>query len=259
MGKERSITLIGAGNLATQLAITLNGAGYRVEQVFSKSKNSAEALAKKVKASAITDLKKINQNSAIYIIAVKDDAIEKVAKTLKLKSGILVHTSGTISMNALKKSAKNIGVFYPLQTFSKEKKANFSGIPICIEANNKESASDLEYFAKSISKKVVKVNSEQRAKIHLAAVFACNFSNQMYAIAEDILKKEKLSLDILKPLIEETAGKIRDLSPAEAQTGPALRGDKRTMEAQLKMLGKNKDLKSIYKLISDRIQKKTKK
>lgn len=256
MGAQRTITLIGAGNVATQLGLALKEAGYRIEQVFGPNKKSAEILAKKLKSIAITDLKKLNDNSAIYIISVKDDAIEKVAKQLKLKKGILVHTSGTVPLSVLKKSAKNIGVFYPLQTISKDKKVDFKEIPICLEANNKNTAEDLKYFAKSISKKVLNVSSSQRQSIHLAAVFACNFSNHMYAIAENLLAKEKLSLDILRPLILETAKKIGTLSPGEAQTGPALRGDKETMNAHLKMLKKDKKLKNIYKLISDRIAKK---
>jgi predicted short-subunit dehydrogenase-like oxidoreductase (DUF2520 family) len=247
------ITLIGSGNVATHLGIALHAAGYQIVQVYSPTKKSASALAKKVNAEAITDLKKINSGSTIYIIAVKDDVIEKVAKQLHLKDKIVVHTSGTASMDLLKKSAKNFGVFYPLQTFSKNKPLDLSSVPVCIEANNKSTATTLEYFAKSISRNVQKINSDQRRIIHLAAVFACNFSNHMYAIAENILKKEKLSLDILKPLIIETANKIKNGSPAEMQTGPAIRGDKKTMNAQIKLLGKDKKLKEIYQLISKNI------
>jgi predicted short-subunit dehydrogenase-like oxidoreductase (DUF2520 family) len=247
---ETKIILIGAGNVATQLGIALSDAGYHISQVYSPTKKSSALLAKKLKATAITDLKKIERDAAVYIIAVKDDAIADVAKKLHLKDRIVVHTSGSVSIDVLKNVSKNYGVFYPLLTFTKEKKVDFKTVPFCIEGSNKATSTTLQYFAKSISSNVQLISSEQRKVIHLAAVFACNFSNHMYAIAEGILKKNKLSLDILKPLIEETAMKIRDQSPAKVQTGPAVRGDKKTMEKQLKMLSGSKKLKEIYKLIS---------
>lgn len=253
MKQDTAIILIGAGNVASQLGTALSDAGYKISQVYSKTRSSASSLSKKLNATAITDLKKLDLNASVYIIAVKDDAIKEVAKQLKLKDQIVVHTSGSVSMDVLKKSSKNCGVFYPLQTFTKNKKIDFKNVPICIEGNNKSTSTTLQYFAKSISPNVQLVNSEQRKVIHLAAVFACNFSNHMYAIADTILKKNKLSLDILKPLIEETALKIRNTSPALAQTGPAVRDDKKVMKEHLKMLDKNKKLKNIYKLISDHI------
>jgi len=252
---ETKIVLIGAGNVATQLGIALTDAGYRVSQVYSRTKRSASLLAKKIKAAAITDLAKIDETAAVYIIAVKDDAIAEVAKKLRLEHGIVAHTSGSVSMDVLKKASKNYGVFYPLLTFTKDKKVDFKTVPICLEGSNKATSTTLQYFAKSISSNVQTINSDQRKMIHLAAVFACNFSNHMYAIADEILKKNKLSLDILKPLIEETALKIRDKSPAKVQTGPAVRGDKKTMEGHLKMLSGDKKLKEIYKLVSATISK----
>jgi len=247
------ISIIGAGNLATQLGLALHNEGYLISQVYSRSQKNASLLSKKLKAEAISDIKKLSSDSTIYIIAVKDDAIESVAKQLKLKDKIVIHTSGSVSMEVLQKSSKNYGAFYPLQTFSKEKQSNFKTIPICIEANNNNTSTTLQYFAKSISSNVKRVNSEQRKKIHLAAVFACNFSNHMYAIAEQLLAKDKLSLDLLKPLIEETANKIKENKPSKVQTGPAIRKDKNTMDAHLKMLSKEKDLKKMYELISKSI------
>jgi predicted short-subunit dehydrogenase-like oxidoreductase (DUF2520 family) len=248
------ITLIGAGNVATQLGLALSEAGYPVLQVYSRTKASATTLSKKLKAAAITDLKELDPNASIYIIAVKDDAIAEVAKKLKLKDKIVVHTSGSVSMDVLKSVSKNHGVFYPLQTFTKEKKVNFREVPVCIEGSNKATSTTLQYFAKSISANVQKADSEQRKVIHLAAVFACNFSNHMYAIAEDILKKNKLSLDLLKPLIEETAMKIKDHSPKDVQTGPAVRGDEKTIKKHLKLLKNENKFKQIYELLSKNIQ-----
>ncbi len=230
--------------------------GYFISQVYSRKQKNADALSKKIKAEAISDLKKLSTDSSIYIIAIKDDAITSIAKQLKLKDKIIVHTSGTSSIDVLKKCSKNIGVFYPLQTFSKDRKANFKTIPICIEANNTATSSTLLYFAKSISANVQKINSEERKKIHLAAVFACNFSNHMYAISEKLLAKDNLSLDLLKPLIEETANKIKNNKASTVQTGPAIRNDKKTMSAHLKLLSNEKDMQKIYELISKSIAKK---
>ena len=251
-----TISIIGAGNLATQLGNALHKEGYLISQVYSRTQKNAAVLSKKLNAKPISNLKKLSTDASIYIIAVKDDAVEAVAKQLKLKDKIVVHTSGSVSINVLKNCSKNYGVFYPLQTFSKNKTANFKTIPVCIEASNNSTSTTLQYFAKSISGNVQKINSEQRKKIHLAAVFACNFSNHMYAIAETLLKKDKLSLDLLKPLIEETANKIKDNKPNTVQTGPAIRKDKKTMDGHLKLLSKEKDLQKIYTLISDSIAKK---
>jgi predicted short-subunit dehydrogenase-like oxidoreductase (DUF2520 family) len=250
MQTETKIILIGAGNVATQLGIALSDAGYNISQVYSHTKKSAAALSRQLNAEAINDLKKMDKNATIYIIAVKDDAIAAVAKELRVKDKIVVHTSGSVPMNVLKSVSENYGVFYPLQTFTKDKKTDFRSVPICIEGCNRATSTTLQYFAKSISSNVQLINSDQRRVIHLAAVFACNFSNHMYAIAEEILKKNKLSLDLLQPLIEETAMKIRKNSPAEAQTGPAVRGDKKTMDGHLKLLGNDKKRKELYQLIS---------
>ena len=156
-----------------------------------------------------TNLDEIIDSADIYILAVKDDAIAAIVKKINISNALLVHTSGTTNLDVLKKSTKNFGVFYPLQTFSKSKTIDFLQVPICIEASNKQAENMLMQLAKSISNNVYKVNSIKRKKIHLAAVFACNFTNHLYAIAEGILKKEKLPFQLLIPLIEETANKIK--------------------------------------------------
>ncbi len=250
--KNYKIVFIGAGNVATHLGLALKKTGQNILQVVSQKNTSANTLAKILNCDFTSDLNKINTHADIYIIAVKDDAIVEVAKQLHLKDKIVVHTSGSISMENVRASSKNYGVFYPLQTFSKGKKVNFLKIPICLEANNSSTFKVLETLAKSISNDVQKTNSEQRKNIHIAAVFACNFSNHMYTIAEEILKSNKLSIDILKPLIEETAKKIKKNSPAEMQTGPAIRGDKKIMKAHSKLIT-NKKQKQIYQLISSSI------
>jgi predicted short-subunit dehydrogenase-like oxidoreductase (DUF2520 family) len=251
----QKIILIGAGNVATQLGIALYKAGHSILQVYSPSNKSATALAVKIKAQPITDLKKLTTTASIYIIAIKDDAIATIAKQLKFKDQLLVHTSGTVEMAVLKNSSKNYGVFYPLQTFSKSKPVDFTSIPICIEANSKSTTDTLKRFAKSISGNVQEINSSQRKILHVGAVFACNFSNHMYAIAASLLSKHQLSFDLLKPLIIETADKIKQNDPHLMQTGPAIRNDKKTMAAHLKLLAADKELKIIYKLMSNHIKK----
>jgi predicted short-subunit dehydrogenase-like oxidoreductase (DUF2520 family) len=247
-----NIVFIGAGNVATQLGLALKTAGHSILQVYSKHLPSALQLAEKLKCASTTSLDKILPNADIYIISVKDDAIANVAAHLKLNNKMVVHTSGSISMNSLEDCSKNYGVFYPLQTFSKSKKADFKNVPICLEAANKYTFNTIEILAKSISNNIHKISSEQRIKIHIAAVFACNFSNHFYAIANDILKSNHLSLDLLKPLIAETAEKIKNNSPKEMQTGPAIRGDKKTMNKHLKIIT-NKTHQQLYKLISKSI------
>lgn len=250
----QKITLIGAGNVATQLGTTLQKAGFEILQVYSRSDKAARTLAKKINAQPITDLKKLLPVASIYIIAVKDDAIAELAKQLHVNNQVVVHTSGSIEMSVLKGTSQNYGVFYPLQTFSKSKAVDFSNIPICIEASNKKTAKTLKRFAKSISKSVQEINSAQRKTLHVAAVFACNFTNHMYAIADSLLTKSNISFDLLKPLIMETADKIKHQAPVLMQTGPAIRNDKKTMDAHLKLLSTDKQLRAIYKLISDHIK-----
>lgn len=253
-----NIVFIGSGNVATHLALAFKKAGHTIIQVYSQHLENADVLAKLVKAKSIDSLELIDKTADIYIVAIKDDAIETVVKQLQLGNKIVAHTSGSIDMTALKNTSKNYGVFYPLQTFSKNKKVDFKTVPICLEASNTDTFSVLSNLAQ-ISANVQSINSKQRKSIHLAAVFACNFSNHMYAIAASILQSNKVSLDILKPLIEETAQKIKTTAPVLAQTGPAIRNDKKIMNNHLDMLNNNSDYQKIYELLSKSIQKQSKK
>lgn len=247
------IVIIGAGNVATQLGLALKKSKHSIVQVYSKRKSSASKLAHSLNCDFTNSPEKIDTTADIYIIAVNDDSIIEVAKLLRLKDKIVVHTSGSVEMNILKPMSKNIGVFYPLQTFSKNKTVDFNVIPVCLEANNNATFKILQILAKSISSNVQKINSEQRKTIHLAAVFACNFSNHLYTIASSILGSANISFDVLKPLIEETAKKIKNTTPVEAQTGPAVRNDIKTINNHLKMLSGNKEYHQLYKLISKSI------
>ena len=185
----------------------------------------------------------------ITIIAVSDDAIAEVSS--KIKNTFVVHTSGACSINELKNTT-NKGVFYMLQTFSKEKKVDFNEVPFCLEAENESNYVLLDELAKSIGKKIYTVNSEQRKALHVAAVFVNNFTNHMYKIGNDICNEHHVPFEILQPLIKETASKIKTLSPEKAQTGPAVRNDKKTIKNHLDLL--NKKQQQIYKIITKSIQ-----
>jgi len=242
------VIIFGNGNVATQLAKAFIKSGIcNLKQVYSRSKPS-KFLSKK----GINTIQDINlvKKADLYIISISDDAISDFSKQLRFKGKLVVHTSGSVSMSELKSDA-NKGVFYPLQTISKNKKISFKNIPLCLEAENNTDLELLTTVAKSISNKIYYINSEQRKSLHVSAVFVNNFTNHLYKIANDLCDEYQVDFEILKPLISETAKKIKKLSPKEAQTGPAIRNDKKTIKKHLELLDENKQ--KIYKLLSDSI------
>lgn len=253
----KKITIIGSGNVATILSKVFVNKGFSINQVFSKSKINAEILIEKLAANQqikITDnIAEIDDTSDIYIVCVKDDAIATVVNQILFKDKLIVHTSGSVDITVFN-GFNQFGVFYPLQTFSKDKDTDVANVPFCIEGNTNQTTQLLIDLASSISKKVYEINSEQRKTLHLAAVFACNFTNYMYSIAEEITTKNNINFEVLKPLIQETAKKIEFQSPKEAQTGPAKRKDQQTINKHLAMLENNPN-KELYKLITELIQK----
>ena len=219
-----TIVFLGFGNVNFHLINTL----YKhnkdsVIQVYNRSKINLNKELNNIPFT--TDLSKIKE-ADLYIIGIPDDAIAAFSETLPLKNKLVVHTSGSVSMEALSERNRK-GVFYPLQTFSKNREVNFNTIPICIEAKEEADLELLTNLGKSLSEKVVEIDSDERSKLHLAAVFVNNFVNHLYAIGDDILGNNELSFDLLHPLIEETASKVKTLSPSEVQTGPARRGDQK--------------------------------
>ncbi len=248
----RNIVLIGAGNLATQFGYSLAKKGFNIRQVYSYTIENAETLAEKLNAYYTDNLEEIQLDADLYIVAVKDAVLAETIEKLPKVKGIVTHTAGSHHLDMLLKF-DNYGIIYPFQTFSKDKEVDFSTIPILVEANNEQTENDLHDFGHKVSKTVMTCDSDQRKQIHLAAVFACNFSNHMYAIADEILKQHNISFDVIKPLILETASKIDVLSPLESQTGPAIRGDQNIIDNHLKMLSGQSDLAQIYKTLSNRI------
>ncbi len=249
-----NIVIIGAGNLATQLALALIEKGILIKQVYSRNIASANELAKIVHASYTADLSQLITDADLYIIAVKDSAIQEVLENLSINEDqMVVHTAGSIPMNILDGFTNNYGVFYPLQTFSKSRRVDFLDIPICIEANHPANLLKLEELGKRLSNSVHQINSGERKTLHLAAVFTNNFVNHLYSIGADILHDKKLDFSLLKPLIRETAEKIETLSPIEAQTGPAKRNDQSIINTQLKMLQSKPEFQKIYSFVTESI------
>lgn len=249
------ITLIGSGNVATHLGAAFKNTGHQIVQVWSRNLQHAAILAYHVKAEPIDKLTDIHADTDLIIISVKDDAVEDVASFINLKNVLVVHTSGAVSMQTLGKYFDNCGVFYPLQTFSKNRELDFSSIPLCIESTGKNSTQLLLELGKTISKSVNYIDSNQRKTLHLAAVFACNFPNNLYAIAAGLLKEQQMDFDLLKPLVLETALKVQEFLPGEVQTGPAIRRDEKTMQAHLGLLQQHPELQEIYTSLSQAIIK----
>jgi predicted short-subunit dehydrogenase-like oxidoreductase (DUF2520 family) len=226
-----TVAIIGNGNVATHLV----RAFLKVDTIHVTEINSRKL--------------EIIPEADITMLAVSDDAIAEVSS--KVKNSLVVHTSGSFSMNNLK-NTKNKGVFYMLQTFSKDKEIDFSKVPFCLEAENKADYLLLEKLAQTIGVKIYSINSEQRKALHVAAVFVNNFTNHLYKIGNDICEKNKVPFEILYPLIDETAQKIKKLSPQNAQTGPAIRNDKKTVKNHLELL--NNKQQKIYKMITKSIK-----
>ncbi|TCN55362.1 DUF2520 domain-containing protein [Flavobacterium circumlabens] len=249
------ITLIGSGNVAQHLIKAFAKSELtEIVQVYSRKKETLSSLIEFDKiTSDFEDLKEAD----LYIIAVSDKAISDVSKQLPFQNRIVVHTSGAASLDVLD-SKNRKGVFYPLQTFSKNKDIDFSTVPMCLEAENTFDFRVLETAAKSISNVVYAINSDQRKALHVSAVFVNNFTNHLYQIGQEICEEHQVPFEILRPLIQETAEKINTLNPAEAQTGPAKRCDSLTIEAHLDYLS-TQNQKNIYKILTQSIQNNGKK
>jgi len=251
------IVIIGAGNVATHLANRLKKKGHDILQIVSRSTENAKVLSIQIGAPFITDIKKINKQADIYLLCVPDDEIEKLNKTLKLSKKLILHTSGSVGMVALKNISTNIGVLYPLQSFSKHVKVSFASLPLLVEASNSTSLQQLKTLASSLSKHIHEVDSEGRLKVHVAATMVNNFTNYLYHLSYDFLSKEKNNyFHLLMPLIKQTAKKIKTNKPSTVQTGPAKRGDEKTIKKHLQLLEKHPEQKKVYELFTSLIKKK---
>ncbi|KAA6323284.1 hypothetical protein EZS27_027261 [termite gut metagenome] len=253
-----NIVFVGAGNLATHLAKAFYRNGHRILQVYSRTESSARALAEKVGADYTTDLHKLPTNDiSLYAVSLTDSAFTELLPemTTGREQALWVHTAGSLSIDVWENRVKRYGVLYPLQTFSKQREVDFRNVPFFIEAAHKEDTEYLKTLVGSLSSKIYEADSEQRKNLHLAAVFACNFVNHLYALSADILETCDLPFELLLPLIDETARKIHELPPEYAQTGPAVRYDKNIMGKHLSMLTGQPEVQKIYRLLSENIRK----
>jgi len=246
---------IGAGNLATRLSLELKSKGFFVEQVYSRSEKSAKLLAEKLRTNYTTSVHDIFSDADVYFVALKDSALEEILAQIIFKNKLLVHCSGSMPLSCLEKYSENIGVFYPLQTFSKNRNVNFSEIPVFIEANSPENEKKLIKIAEKISGQVKVLNSEKRLNLHIAAVFACNFVTHFYSMAAEVLKSKEIPFEVLNPLILETARKVQELEPALAQTGPAVRFDENVISKHLEALQPFPEFQKLYGIVSESIFK----
>jgi predicted short-subunit dehydrogenase-like oxidoreductase (DUF2520 family) len=254
-GDNISIVQIGAGNVGVHLAKALHGQGFRIRQVYSRTEVAARELAAAVEAEYTVSLDEIVADAGLYIVSLTDAALVELIPSLaaRKENGLMVHTAGSIPMDVWQGAARRYGVLYPMQTFSKRRAVDFREVPFFIEANSGEDARLLTAVAQRLSGKVFEATSAQRQCLHLAGVFAGNFTNHLYALAAGLLKKQELPFDLLLPLIDETARKVHSLAPLEAQTGPAARGDSGVMSKQLELLAEDPALQHIYELMSESI------
>ncbi len=247
------IGIVGSGNVATHLAKAISLSKHQLTQVLSRNLERAKILTNNTASEAIDKPSMLNPKLDILIFALKDDVLHSDFISQFPKDLILCHTSGSVSMEAFI-NFPNHGIFYPLQTFSKQKEVDFKEIPICLEANNQAVLHKLHSLASSLSNHVYEINSQQRKALHLAAVFACNFTNLMYDISEKLSQESGLDFEILRPLIKETAAKVQDHLPTEVQTGPAARNDNKIIEEHLKLLSNHRNYKEIYQILTNVIK-----
>ncbi len=247
------ICFIGAGNLATRLSKSLIESGYNISQIYNRTEKSAKLLADLLGTNYTSAIDRIDTNADLYFIALKDSAVDKVLSKINFNNKLVVHCSGSLPLSVLDKYSENTGVFYPLQTFSKNRNIHFNTIPIFIESNSVKNRNSLLEIAQQLSNSALVLNSEKRKILHISAVFACNFVNHLYSISAEILKTEDIPFDVLKPLILETARKVQEMEPKKAQTGPAVRFDETIISSHLKELDGINNYKELYNSISKSI------
>lgn len=246
-----SISVIGAGQVGTQFCKAINTTkNLHLEQWYNRSKIGPENGL--VGVNFCNDLMQLKP-ADLYIIAVSDSAVETISNALPFEKRLVVHTSGSVALRFLNKKNRK-GVFYPLQTFTKTSDLDFVNVPICIETTDKSDRKLLKSVAEALGSPTYFIQSEQRQSLHLSAVFVNNFTNQLYRIAHEITDREGLEFDILKPLMQETIQKLQKLSPYMAQTGPAIRNDKKTIKHHLKLLERTPKYQKIYEILTQSIQ-----
>jgi predicted short-subunit dehydrogenase-like oxidoreductase (DUF2520 family) len=249
------IVIIGTGNAATVLGRRFKAAGHTILQVAGRNSAAASALAYELDTVSTNYWTSVNKNADVYIIAVSDNAIDDIIAELKLPGKVIAHTAAAVPKEILKPVSNHYGVFYPLQSLRKETES-LPDIPLFVDGSDEKTISLLEKLAHSVSaEKVVYAGNDERVKLHVAAVFVNNFTNYLYVLAEEYCKKEGIDFKLLLPLIEETALRVKNISPRSVQTGPAMRHDDETIQKHLELLKAYPELKKVYAFLSENIEK----
>lgn len=248
------IALIGAGRVASCMGPRLKQAGHTIACVYSRTLTNARELADKLGAPAFDRLESVPADICLTMLA--DDALVQLAPEIvkTCPDALFLHTAGSIPMDIWKEAgAKRYGVLYAMQTFSKGADIDWPQVPVFIESDTDIDA--VKELALSLSANVTPLSSKGRRKLHVAAVFACNFANHMYAVSEQLLREEGVPFSVMLPLVRETARKVETMSPVDAQTGPAIRGDRKVINEHLELLKDYPEYAEIYRLISKDINK----
>lgn len=247
-----NVIFIGSGNLATRLSLHMHKSGMAIRQVYSRTMQNAKSLADKLNCPYTDQLADISTDGDLYVFSLKDAALEEAIAQVPRNNGLWVHTAGSMPMDVFKGYAERYGVIYPFQTFSKGREVKLGNVPFLLEAALDSDAEELRRIAGALTGEVYFLSAEKRKYLHLAGVFASNFTNHMYRLAADILEEQGLPAKMLLPLIGETAAKVHEMPPSEAQTGPAVRNDENVMNKHLALLS-NPDVQELYKRISSDI------
>ncbi|HOF16826.1 MAG TPA: DUF2520 domain-containing protein [Bacteroidales bacterium] len=248
-----TVVIIGSGNVAWHITKQMLHKKVNVLQLYSP--HNAKTLAEEFNLPYTDNLSLLKENADMYLFSIKDDAYQDVIAHFPYQNKCMIHTSGSVDINVFQSITENRGVLYPFQTFTKNVDLSFEKIPLCLEAGNQITKEKIEQLAKTLSDNYHFISSEQRKQLHLAGVFACNFTNAMYRIAKEIVEKNGMDFSILLALIEETARKVQRHAPGKVQTGPAIRNDKKIMQQHLAII-ENKEYKLLYQTLSSIIQKK---
>lgn len=249
---KKRISIIGSGNVATHLAKALYHAGHKIDQIWSREYDHADALAFQVMAEPINKLELLHDDCDVYILAVHDDALFDLSLDLKLRESLVLHTSGTVGMSVLKPISRKCGVIWSPQSFVREVEMDYSALPFCIEASSDATEREICELLRPVSEHIFILDGEQRKWTHLASVMVNNFGNALNAIAQDQLKEHGIPFEILHPLIKITAEKIEKSKDLwRLQTGPAVRKDQKTIDAHRKMLAEQPELLKLYEIMTD--------
>ena len=249
------VVIVGSGNVATVLGKVIHNAGYQIVQVLSRNENHAKELAQKFNCSSGSFKSTEYKDADIYILAITDTALYHLDQYVHLGNKLVVHTAGSVSKEVLKNVSSRYGIIYPLQSLTKINGDDVPEIPLLVDGNNDDTKKYIQEFCKIFSENITLADDEERLKFHVAAVLVNNFTNHMFAMAEEFCNKENIDFEKLYPLIDETVYRIKFHSPQSVQTGPAIREDIYTLGKHLQILSAHSDLKYLYLKLSESILK----